>query len=34
MAWMKDAAATVGFLVFIVSAFGLADLMPAAFAAI
>jgi hypothetical protein len=34
MAWIKDAAATVGFLAFIVSGFGLADAMQAAFAAI
>jgi len=34
MAWVKDAAATAGFLAFIVGAFGLADAMQAAFAAI
>lgn len=34
MAWIKDAAATAGFLVFVASAFELADLMQAAFAAI
>ena len=34
MAWIREAAATVGFLMFIASAFELADLMPAAFAAI
>jgi len=34
MAWMKDAAATAGFLAFIVCGFGLADVAQAAFAAI
>ena len=34
MAWIKDAAATAGLLVFIVSGFGLADAMQAVFAAI
>ena len=34
MAWMKDAAATVGLLAFIVCSFGLADVAQAAFAAL
>ena len=34
MAWIKDAAATVGLLAFILSAFGLADGLQAFFAAV
>ncbi len=32
MAWMRDAAATAGFLIFIIGAFGLANLAQAALA--